>query len=405
MKVLEINKFHYSRRGADKHFIDVINLLQQKGNEVAVFSMDHPKNIGSNWSRYFLSYVGYNQNDSTLWQKFKGGVRMFFSLEAKRKINKILDDFQPDIVHIHNIYHQLSPMILFEIKKRNIPIVMTVHDFKIINPNHALYHNGKNYERCKNGKFYQCVIDKCVKNSYPKSFVAMLEAYWHEILGTYRKNIDIYVIPSEFVRNALIEWGIDENKIKVLPHFSEKNINASDNNESNNVKYALYSGSLKSNKNVQDLMDIFESLNGFKLYLAGINEDNFDLGNYKNVKYLGHLKQTELKKYIIGSQFVISASRLPETFGLVALEANVLGKPFIGYKTGAFPEIIKNGENGFLASNKSELEKCVKKVFNNEIKFDEGSTMRETVAKYSSDSYHQQLMRIFSEAIDKNKKK
>ncbi len=100
---------------------------------------------------------------------------MFYSFEAKRKINAILDEFKPDIVHIHNIYHQISPAILFEIKKRGIPVVMTVHDYKLINPNHSLYLDGKPYQRCANGKYYQCFFDKCVKNSYAKSFLASLK--------------------------------------------------------------------------------------------------------------------------------------------------------------------------------------------------------------------------------------
>ena len=105
---------------------------------------------------------------------------MFFSLEASRKINALLDEFEPDIVHVHNLYHQMSPAILFEIKKRGIPIVMTVHDFKLINPNHSLRLKGKAYRRCANKKYYQCFLDKCVKNSYALSLLAALEMYWHQ---------------------------------------------------------------------------------------------------------------------------------------------------------------------------------------------------------------------------------
>jgi len=129
MKILEINKFHFVKSGADRHFLDLIKLLRSKGHEVAVFAMDHPKNEFSPWSKYFVSYVGYGEKDS-LYHKAKGVFRMFYSLEARNKVNKLLDDFKPEIVHIHNIYHQISPSILSAIKKRGIPVVMTVHDYK-----------------------------------------------------------------------------------------------------------------------------------------------------------------------------------------------------------------------------------------------------------------------------------
>src|SRR4030043_290553 len=219
MRILQNNKFNFPKGGADKHFLDLIELLESQGRKVAVFSTRHPKNLRSRWEKYFVSTAGYT-SEYTVWQKIKGIFRMFYSFEAKRKINKLLDDFKPDIVNIHNIYHQLSPAILFEIKKRKIPVVMTVHDYKLINPNYNLFNNGKFYNRCKNRKFYQCFLDKCVKNSYLKSFIAMLETYWHnEILKTYRKNIDLYIVPSLFARNILSDGGVDGRKIEILPHF------------------------------------------------------------------------------------------------------------------------------------------------------------------------------------------
>jgi len=157
MKILEINKYFYIKGGAEKHFFDFVDLLKRAGNEVAIFSMQHEKNIYSEWSRFFISTVGFDGNYS-IWQKIKGSFRDLYSFEAKKKINKLLDEFNPEIVHIHNIYHQLSPMILFEIKKRNIPIVMTVHDYKLVNPNYNLFHQGKFYDRCLDGKYYQCFL-------------------------------------------------------------------------------------------------------------------------------------------------------------------------------------------------------------------------------------------------------
>lgn len=396
MKILEINKFYYSRRGADKHFIDVVDLLESKGHEVAIFAMHHPQNRISRWSKYFLSYVGYNSGDSNIFQKIKGVARMFYSSEAKLKINALLDEFKPDIVHIHNIYHQLSPMILFEIKKRKIPVVMTVHDYKIINPNHSLNLNGKPYDRCRNGKYHQCVFDKCVKNSYAKSLVAALEAYWHEKLGTYKKNIDIYVAPSNYVKNILTNWGVPREKIKVIEHFTLSVAEiTNDDGDINSQKYALYFGSISAKKGVDSLLEIFKKIPEAKLYLAGMIEDGYKLSANDRVKYLGMLSQRELKDRIKKCKFVVSASKLPETFGLVALEANTHGKLFVGFRTGALSEIIENGVNGFLVNNENEMSEIVKKIMAENIAFDGQKIKEKALDKYGQERYYSKLLEIF----------
>ena len=404
MKILEINKFYFPKGGADKHFLDVVALLESAGHEVAVFSMKHLKNKKSRWEKYFVSTVGYT-SEYSLAEKIKGIFRMFFSLEAKRKINKLLDDFNPDVVHIHNIYHQLSPMILSEIKKRGIPIVMTVHDYKLVNPNYNLYHNGKFYNRCQNERYYQCLLDRCVKNSRAKSFLAMLEMYWHDILGTYRKNIDLYICPSEFMKNILVKRGLNEKKVKVVPHFilSDKNENQEDEN-SPREKYALYFGRISKSKGVENLIEIFKDIPEMKLYLAGGVEKEFELPKEKNVVYLGELNQIMLKKYISNSAFIVSGSRLPETFGLVALEAIAQGKPFVGFEAaGAYGEIIQNGVNGFLAKDEGEIVKFIEKIIRSEIFFDKEKICLDASNKYNKNVYISQFENILYNLVKKGK--
>lgn len=405
MKILEINKFYFAKGGADKHFLDVVDLLESKGHDVAVFSMEHRKNLKTFREEHFLSAAGYTREYS-LWQKIKGAGRMFYSPEAIKKMKNILDSFRPDVVHIHNIYHQLSPIILFEIKKRKIPVIMTVHDFKLINPNYNLYHNGKIYGRCKNKKYYQCFLDKCVKNSYLKSFLAMLEMYWHNtILKTYEKNVDLYVVPSEFVKNILAEWGIENKKITVLPHFA--NCGTRQNiapvveikPRLGNKPYALYFGRIYREKGTEELADIFKNIQGMELYLAGEVEDDFDPGKYGNMRYLGYLSQSQLKNYIKNAEFIISGSRLPETFGLIALEAISYGRPFIGFRAGAFGEIIENGRNGYLAESREELEETIKKIINGEMRFNHSEIKTKYLEKYDSEKYYQNLLNIFQSQI------
>ncbi|TSD01897.1 MAG: Glycosyltransferase [Parcubacteria group bacterium Athens0714_25] len=403
MKILEINKFYFPKGGADKHFLDVVFLLESVGHEVAVFSMKHPKNKKSKWEKYFVSLVGYTADYSWA-QKIKGIFRMFFSLEAKRKINKLLDDFNPDIVHIHNVYHQLSPMILFEIKKRGIPIVMTVHDYKLVSPNYDLYYNGKIYDRCLNGKYYQCFLDKCFKNSYFQSLVAMLEAYWHDFFGTYRKNIDLYICPSEFARNILIKRGISADKIKIIPHFiagKEKGCAGEEKENSPREKYAIYAGRISRNKGVENLISVFGEVFGMKLYLAGEIEGGFVFPENEKIVRLGFLNQIMLKKYIRNAEVVVSGSKLPETFGLVALESISQGKPFVGFNAGAYGEIIQNGRNGFIVNSQKEMIDILNKIAGGKCVFDENKIQRESLEKYSKGKYISQFENILYNLVER----
>lgn len=276
---------------------------------------------------------------------------------------------------------------------------MTVHDYKLINPNYNLFLKGGGYDGCRNGKFYECFFDKCVKDSYAKSFLAMLEAYWHDFLGTYRKNIDLYLAPSEFVKNILAERGIDERKIKVLPHFSAASIQK-EINKNDKERYALYFGRISKEKGVDFLIETFKKLNGVRLYLAGSLEDGFVLEKNKNIKYLGYFNGSQLKDYIQKSLFVVSGSRLPETFGLIALEANSFGKPFVGFKTGAYSEIIESGFNGYLADSEEEFEKAIENISNNKLVFSEKAIQESVKIKYSKKGYYHKILEIFEKNID-----
>ena len=402
MRILEINKFHNANRGADKHFLDVSELLVKSGHEIAKFCMAQKGDVPTAWETYFISPVGYT-DAFTLWQKIKGVGRMFYSPEAHRNIKKILDDFKPDIVHIHNIYHQIDPTILLAIKKRNIPIVMTVHDFKIINPNHAMMLNGEPYHRCKNGAYYQCLLDRCVKNSYGKSFIAMLEAYWHRMLGTYG-NVDIFIAPSVFVKDRLNQWGIPQNKVQVIPHFvaqsqlskQEKGGSVSNSGSS----YALYAGKISKEKGVDRLINIFSGQSELKLYLAGEIEEGFMIPRDERINYLGMLPPSGIKKYMREAKFVISATRLPETFGLIALEALAAGVGFVGFNTGAFSEIISDKRCGTLVETEEDLRSEVHKIANGKMVFNR-SAIHKLSKEFNERSYLEKIESLFGELIEK----
>lgn len=343
MRILEVNKFGYPRRGAERHFLDLIALLRSHGHEVAVFTMDDPRNTSPGHANYNVSAVGYNRDDSTEWQRTMGIGRLFWSFEARATMRRALDEFRPDIVHVHNAYHQLSLSFLPLVRSRGIPVIQTVHDYHMISPDKDEYYPSV-------GRAYWKFLF-VPKYGLGKRVLLVLKSYWERI-WEFRDMIDAYIAPSRFVRERLIEGGIPASKIFVLPHFIVSvpdRVATADPAE----PYALYFGGITEEKNIRKLSALFERLR-FRLVLAGPARMDIPKGPY--VEYVGEKTGDELASLIAGATLVVSASRLAETFGLIVIEANAQGKPFLGYATGAFPELIENGDNGLLAHSTEEFE-------------------------------------------------
>ena len=164
MKILLINKFLYPKGGAAISTLTTGNLLQQKGHEVFFWGMDHPKNPSYPHSEYFVSYVDYNKPQSVS-GKFKSAVNLLYSFEAKEKMAAYLNIVRPDIVHLNNFAHQISPSILDVFAKYKIPTVMTIRDYKLVCASCGLLAKGKPCEKCRGGKYYWCFFSRCTKGS------------------------------------------------------------------------------------------------------------------------------------------------------------------------------------------------------------------------------------------------
>ncbi|HBY73390.1 MAG TPA: hypothetical protein DEG44_01725 [Candidatus Kerfeldbacteria bacterium] len=336
MRILLINKFFYRRRGAETYLFDLKELLEQHGHTVAVFAMQHPSNELSPWSQYFVSEVKYDSKN------LKAAGRMFWSREAQRQLEQLLNAFQPDVAHIQNIYHQLSPSILVTLKKRHIPIVLTLHDYKLICPNYEMYTENAVCMRCKGGRYYNAVLHRCLKNSRALSTLAMLEMYLHKTMQVYEKNVDCFVSPSQFLKQQLVDWKEHVKRIEVIPNFIQApSINLTLG------KDVLYAGSLTSIKGVDSLLDNFKK-NRYccKLLLAGSGP--LQSKSSDSITFLGQLPKEQLVKQLQQCRVAVVPSRHHENFPYTVLEAFAAGKPVIGSRRGGIPELVQEKQTGWL---------------------------------------------------------
>ena len=186
MRILQINKFFYRRGGADIHFLDLGRLLESHGHEVIHFSAVDSRNEPSPYSKYFIPSIDLRARHGLL-----GGLKVaghiLYSTIAARKFEQLIKDTKPDIAHLHNIYRHLSPSILPVLKKYKIPVVMTLHDYKMICPNYKLYTQGAVCERCRKHKYYQAIFHRCIFDKTMPSAMAALEMSVHKIWACMKK--------------------------------------------------------------------------------------------------------------------------------------------------------------------------------------------------------------------------
>ncbi len=353
MKILQVNKYHYFRAGAEKYYLDISDELKKQGHEIAYFAMHDENNIESKWSKYFVSKLDFH--NLSFKDKLKLPGRIIYSLEAKRKFKKILEEFKPDIIHAHNIYHHISPSIFSVAKKKKIPVVLHLQDYKVVSPNYNIYSHGKNHWDYCGGRFYRCFFNKCFKDSYIQSFLVSLEYFVHHyLLNIYNRDVDIFIAPSIFMKEKAGTFSIDGKKIEVINnHIKDYEIT---NEAPSKGDYWLYFGRLAIEKGIQDLLlALSEIKDESKLKIAGDGpykqelEDLIDkLKLNDRVEFLGKKKEKELKEIIKNSKAVIIPSIWPENFPFALLESIAMGKPAIVANSGGMPEIISDGKNGFV---------------------------------------------------------
>jgi len=349
MKILLINKFLYPRGGDAISTINTGKILSEKGHKVIFWGMKHPKNPSYQYQKYFIENIDY-EKPMNIKEKINISFKIFYSFEAKRKIKKFINEVvKPDIVHLNNFAHQISPSILHVFKKYEIPIVMTMRDYKLVCPSYSMLSNDNPCEKCKGGKYYWCFLRKCTKNSYMKSLINTVEMYLHHRIFDIYSKIDVFISPSKFLKSKVLEMGFNGN-IVVLPNFVFLEEYVPEFNFKENS--LCYVGRLSKEKGLFTLIKAFKGLNvTLKIIGTGPIEEDLKIKvksfGLNNVKFLGYKLGEDLKNEIRNSMGVILPSEWYENNPRTVLEAFALGKPIIGARIGGIPELVRDGETGY----------------------------------------------------------
>lgn len=404
MRILQIQTFHYYRGGDSTYMFNLSGLLESRGHEVVHFAMRHPDNLPSAQEKYFVSEVDFPRllGRRTPAAGLSVLGRSIYSAEARRNISRLIDDLSPEIAHIHNCHSHLTTSILSPLRRAGIPIVWTLHDYRLVCPNSDFLSGYEICERCLPNRFHHIVLRKCKKQSAGASFVAMA-ATVYDRLTRVPSRVQRFIAPSRFLAGKLAEGGFDPAKITTLPNF----VDVDAFHPRPEGDYALYFGRLSREKGVDILLEAMAHAGRGKLKILGdgparpgLERLAAELG-LGNVEFLGYRSGDELKEILSGAQFVVLPSRWYENLPFSIMEAFASGKPVIASDLGGIPEMVEDGVNGLLfqAGDAQELaRRLVMLLESPELRERMGHRGREKALElYNADYHYRRIIDIYGE--------
>jgi glycosyltransferase involved in cell wall biosynthesis len=403
MKILLSNKYYYLRGGDCIYTIELERLLKDNGHEVAIFAMTHPSNLSSLHSKYFPREIDFNKKSIRNFLTLL--TRPFGSLEVRRSFNRLIKEFKPDVLHINNIHSHLSPILAKIAYKHRIPVVWTLHDFKLLCPRYDCIRNGKPCELCFSSK-YNVVRYKCIKNSLADSLLGNSEAlFWNK--ERISRFTNIFICPSAFMYSKMIKGGFKSAQLTTLPNFinDSKLIGIPSNAEKN---YYTYLGRLSAEKGIETLLKAAAGMPQYVLKVIGTGPlEKILKEKYTNVniEFLGFRKWEELKIILEGSKFMVIPSECYENNPLSIIESLCLGTPVIGANIGGIPELIEPSINGLLfeSGNVNDLQNQIINLWQNSSDFSKMTIAKNANAKYNSGNYYYKLIKIYDNVVDSSK--
>lgn len=405
MKILLIDVYNYNKGGAETVCFNTGKMLEAHGHKVIYFTLKWAENKPSPYSKYFPESKETRRGPL---KQIKNMVNYFYHFEAAKKIEQLILDEKPEIAHIHLIWGQITPSIFPVLKKYNIPILFTVHDYRIVCPAYT-FRNGKGQicEECQGKYFYKCFTNSCCKGSKLMSMVMATEQYFRNKFFNPAQFIDGFIYVSNFAKNIQEKYmpAVKSTPNIILYNFSTSIIQKGKSTPKD--KYFLFFGRLSYEKGLKTLLTAFKDIPECKLKVVGTGPKEEELKqfvlktNMQNVDFLGYKQGKELSDLVYNAYFVVVPSEWYENNPMTIIEAYSVGTPVIGAKIGGIPEIVDDGKTGFqfTSANVEELKAVILKT--NNLSNEEYSTISNNTIKFANDnlsphSYWNKLIGFYS---------
>lgn len=384
MRILIVNKYLYRSGGAETYVLKLGEYLSGMGNEVEYFGMADERNeAGNRVGAYSENIDFHSQSLKKLTYPFK----IIYSFKTASALRRVIDDFKPDAALLNNFNYQLTPSVIYELKKHNIPIVYTAHDSQLVCPSHRMKNSAVQglCRECGEGRYYRCIKNRCIHSSLIRSILGTAEAYLYRILHTYRL-IDRVICPSRFMEKELLRNTDLTGKTVVMHNFIEK----FSPSEAERENYVLYFGRYSEEKGIRTLIRAAQNLPSIQFVFAGGGDLEEEINGVDNIRNLGFLTGKELQEVIEKAAFSVLPAEWAENCPFTVMESQSLMTPVIGADIGGIPELIDNGRTGLLfeSGNSDELTEKIEYLYKNrelcrQMSAECASVCYDTISEYS----------------------
>ena len=351
MKILQINKYFYRKGGAETVFFNTIKLLEKHGHTVIPFCLKNRKNDYSDYERYFVDYP--ELSESSFIEKFKHLTSFIYNQKAAKNLESLIKKERPDIAHIHLLFNGLSVSILPILKKYKIPVVMSVHDYRLVYPAYTFTDGKGNFcERCKDKHFYHCITHRCSNKSLINSFMLSMDSYFRKHFYSPINYIDRFIFVSQFSMNKHLQVESQfKGKCNYLYNFTPSLPDL----KTHRGDYMFFFGRISKEKGLFTLLKAIEKCPDIKLKLAGTGPllDRLKSQCPPNAEFLGFKQGEELRELIHNAAFVVVPSECYENNPMTIIESYMIGTPVIGSDLGGIPELIPQNVTGYTFTPKS----------------------------------------------------
>ncbi len=388
MRVIFVHNFYQRRGGEDQCAEQDYELLKKYGFEV-------------------LPYFRHNDEikQYNILKKFSLLMIPTWSPSTFKEISYLIRNFRPDVIHVHNFFPLVSPSVFYAARKSGVPVVLTIHTYRMICSNGLFFRDNKMCELCTKNLLWS-IFYGCYRNSRMMTLPVSLMIFVHRKLKTWLSKVELFTTPSEFLRGKIAGIGIPKERIFVRPNFVSGEIEVGGDNR----EFALFVGRLSQEKGLRILLSAWERLEKsgefVPLKIVGdgpMREYVIQKAKYlKSVEYVGFTSFPDVIAHMKKALFVILPSVVNETFGRVIIESYAVGTPALGSNLGAIPEIIKDGETGLIFKpNPDDIVSKVKFAVGNKdlLKKWGVNCRKEFDTKYSERVAYENLMKVYKTAI------
>jgi glycosyltransferase involved in cell wall biosynthesis len=382
MKICIVHNEYGKFSGEEAVVKNLLQLLKEQGHQVRYFNRSSAEIQDIRIGKFLAFFSG------------------LYSFSSRKMMRRCLKEFKPDIVHIHNLFPFISPSVLGVCRSIGVPVVMTVHNYRLICPTGLHLSYGRICEKCRNGNEYWCVLKNCEKNIFKSIGYALRNAVARK-LKLFKKNVSLYICLSDFQRQKLIRDGFPVARCEVLPNMigckeKELQVHSSD--------YVGYVGRVSPEKGVSTLLEVAQKYPTITFRAAGSYEKMPYLPSDSpdNFRFLGHLQKDATNSFFSESKIIVLCSVWYEGFPMILVEAMLHGKPVIASRIGGIPEIVEDGITGLLfePGNADDLGKKIEYLWDQpELCKKMGAAGRQKASKeYSADVYYNRLMSLYDKA-------